>query len=499
MGWRSKAEKAKKGHRPSLKNWACDNLHQSFPPYRDGVLAQSNLGYETFVPFSNKTKRRSYHYYMNGESTTSIGIDIQEGKSMIPARIDARVTPPSIFHSEYEAKLIPTVITHIPQGFDVPPPPPSLPSSSSSSGRSTTSKYIEKNNQGEEETIHAWKALSRWDLKSLASDDKLRERMFKVGEDDNGKTIKMKLKHFIRYLEKNVDDSPLYVFDSSFEDDRMAKQLLSDYRVPTYFNEDLFHLVGEKRRPPYRWFLVGPERSGTCVHIDPLATSAWNTLLVGRKRWVLFPPHVPKSIVKGSKHVYKGEDDEAIHYFTKILPRIKKAAVESGGKDKYESFECYEFTQYENETVFIPNGWWHAVLNLTDTVGITQNFCSHRNFDQVWIKTRTGRKKMASKWLNKLGDHYPHLASRARELNKRDNFVMKYDPEIIARRTRRNEKRAKKERKYDKEKKQNRQFSSLEQLKNEKDSRLTSSTDKSCNRDAKRSRVERVVSPDFSS
>ena len=60
-----------------------------------------------------------------------------------------------------------------------------------------------------------------------------------------------------------------------------------------------------------RWFLVGPKRSGTCVHIDPLATSAWNTLLVGRKQWVLFPPHLTKKFVKGARHIRKGEDDEA--------------------------------------------------------------------------------------------------------------------------------------------------------------------------------------------
>lgn len=253
-----------------------------------------------------------------------------------------------------------------------------------------------------------------------------------------------------------------------------------------------------------RWFLIGPERSGTCVHIDPLATSAWNTLIVGKKRWVLFPPHVPKSVVKGTKQIYKGEDDEAIHYFTTILPRIKQAAKDSGGTGKYENFEFYEFTQYENETVFIPNGWWHAVLNLTDTVGVTQNFCSSRNFDQVWIKTRTGRKKMAYKWLKELECKYPHLAARALELNHRDNFVMKYDPEEIERRKGQEEKLAKKKKEDTKSDKRNSSENERESgnngrfvVNNDESHLISSRTDKACyDRDAKRSRVERVVSPD---
>ena len=71
---------------------------------------------------------------------------------------------------------------------------------------------------------------------------------------------------------------------------------------------------------------------------------------------------------------------------------------------------------------------WHAVLNLTHTVGITQNYCSGRNFDEVWAQTRSGRKRLAWKWLGQLEQRYPRLAERARALNARDKFIMKYDP-----------------------------------------------------------------------
>lgn len=428
MGWRSKAEKAKAQHRPSLHDWACDRFHEKFPRYTRDILSLPGMGYQ----------------YCNTDGDTR-----QTCIDTIPSRLDAKKTCPYDFHLCYEAKQIPCVIENIPQGWDVHP--------SSSLKKNFGTNFEEKKVEnlipiptgsntitiGHMENVkpksgrtrHEWKALEAWTLESLLQNSMLRERSLKCGEDDDGRSIRMKLKHFIRYLQNNVDDSPLYIFDSSFYEDRLAKRLLWDYRVPTYFNEDLFHLVGEKRRPPYRWFLLGPERSGTCIHIDPLATSAWNTLIAGKKRWVLFPPHVPKSVVEG-KGLYqkKHEDDEAIHYFTNILPRIKKDAISNGNNGRYLNFKCYEFTQHESETIFIPNGWWHAVLNLTHTIGITQNFCSQRNFDQVWMKTREGRKKMAYKWLCKLDQSYPHLAKRARDLNKSDNFIMKYDPKEVERR-----------------------------------------------------------------
>jgi histone arginine demethylase JMJD6 len=57
---------------------------------------------------------------------------------------------------------------------------------------------------------------------------------------------------------------------------------------------------------------------------------------------------------------------------------------------------------------------------------VTENFCNDGNFERVWRDTRSGRKKLACKWLRLLEKHEPAKYELARSLNKEDGFVM-YD------------------------------------------------------------------------
>lgn len=128
------------------------------------------------------------------------------------------------------------------------------------------------------------------------------------------------------------------------------------------------------------------------MHLDPLGTSAWNTSLAGHKRWVLFKEDLPKSIVKGKQYRGKDYEDESINYFTQILPKIRE-------NEDHEQIKLIEFIQYPGETVFVPGGWWHAVINLDDTIAVTQNVMTHNNFDKVWRCVRVERRKMAITFL----------------------------------------------------------------------------------------------------
>lgn len=170
-----------------------------------------------------------------------------------------------------------------------------------------------------------WAGKDNWRLNQLLQ--RFEQSKFKIGESDSGRKLKVTLKQYMEYVLYGRDDSPLYLFESSLEEHPEAHAMQKDYKKPKYFRKNLFAYLKENRMPPHRWFLIGPKRSGSEIHQDPLGTSAWNTSVQGHKRWVLIPPQkdITKKFVRGKHLMKKGEDDEAIHYFDFILPRLKEA------------------------------------------------------------------------------------------------------------------------------------------------------------------------------
>eukprot|EP00747_Dinoflagellata_sp_TGD_P180703 gnl/TRDRNA2_/TRDRNA2_33615_c0_seq1.p1 gnl/TRDRNA2_/TRDRNA2_33615_c0~~gnl/TRDRNA2_/TRDRNA2_33615_c0_seq1.p1 ORF type:complete len:524 (-),score=98.03 gnl/TRDRNA2_/TRDRNA2_33615_c0_seq1:22-1593(-) len=270
-----------------------------------------------------------------------------------------------------------------------------------------------------EGAIDHWPGVKRWNLEQLL--ERLRNSSLKVGEDDKGRKLRMKFKYYHDYMKVQRDDSPLYLFETRVDQDPVTRGLLDDWEIPDLFPHDFFNLVNQPAKPPYRWWSIGPKRSGTTVHNDPLGTAAWNAVTHGKKRWVLFEPEVPARLAKGKDVIDKSskmEDDEAIMYFDYLLPRIKA---------KHPDVRVYEAVQGPGEVIFVPGNWWHGVLNIEDAISATQNYCGLDNFDTVWVRTRKERKKLAWHWLRNMRKFAPELHARAVALNKRDGYKLRHE------------------------------------------------------------------------
>ena len=246
----------------------------------------------------------------------------------------------------------------------------------------------------------------KWDIDYLLKFYK--HEKFKVGTDDDGNSVYLGLKYYFYYCLVDPsgavkDDSPLYIFDSGFgkrtlhhssrtrkaatsknfdpKSSQATCHLVDDYRVPKYFTRDYFSKTGA-RRPPFRWIVIGPARSGTGIHTDPLGTAAWNALVLGKKRWCLFPPSTPKSTIHSS--------DEAIAWFRNIYPKVKN------------DVEMVEIIQSPGEIVHVPSGWHHVVLNLEFSISITQNYVNSCNLEECYLHARNSRPKVMAKLKQKL-------------------------------------------------------------------------------------------------
>lgn len=103
-------------------------------------------------------------------------------------------------------------------------------------------------------------------------------------------------------------------------------------------------------------------------------TSAWNTILDGAKLWLMLPPDTPPP------GVYVTGDEaevmaplsiaEWVNGFYDETKRLH-GPVSTGGDGKLLEGVCLR-----GETVYVPSGWWHLVINLEECVALTQNFVS---------------------------------------------------------------------------------------------------------------------------
>ena len=207
--WERRLDEAKIKHRPKLKDWSRDGfatrrnsdfellrsiLHDDI---RDLLSCPVSIDSDGGTSF-HECRDIDNHNHSNCTASTKVDnkdvIRTNYGVDKISKidRIKCKNISPDQFIGFYEKRGLPCVISGIPKR-------------------------------------EHWAAQRNWNFKRRLDRDRSRdisveddqdesliplgESYFKVGEDDDGYKVKVKLKYFLKYLSHNRDDSPLYVFD----------------------------------------------------------------------------------------------------------------------------------------------------------------------------------------------------------------------------------------------------------------------------------------------
>ena len=215
--------------------------------------------------------------------------------------------------------------------------------------------------------------------------------LFPVHGLGKAQKVSLPLPQYLEYAGENSVDFPYYPWERDFKGPQAA--LLGDFRTLPWFEDDVYDLAPDVRAAfpltCHRFVIWGGRRTGSVVHQDPKASGAWNCCLVGRKRWCLFPPSVSAAELSGGGGAGRGgggggeggprvagdsenyREQAPAYWWLDVYPGLRARGRELG------MVEC---VQGPGETLYIPPGWWHAVLNVPDeaagervTICCTQN------------------------------------------------------------------------------------------------------------------------------
>ncbi|CAI6284103.1 unnamed protein product [Periconia digitata] len=215
--------------------------------------------------------------------------------------------------------------------------------------------------------VKQWPVYGKWTPSTLL--DQFPDVLFRA------EAVDWPLRTYMSYLRNSNDESPLYLFDRDFASKTGIKvgtststsndESQAAYSPPRCFGADLFIVLGP-HRPDSRWLILGPARSGSTFHKDPNATNAWNAVLTGSKYWLMFPssPSLPPP-----PGVFLSPDHSEITSplsIAEYLLTFHQLARQTPG--------CREGICNEGEVLHVPSGWFHLVLNLSDSLALTQNF-----------------------------------------------------------------------------------------------------------------------------
>lgn len=180
----------------------------------------------------------------------------------------------------------------------------------------------------------------------------------------------MRFGEFLDYWQQRIDgttndDSLYYLKDWHLQ---RCMPNYEFYKTPLYFTSDwLNEFCLKSDSDDYRFVYMGPKGTWTPFHSDVFSSFSWSTNIVGVKRWFFYPP---------------GEELKLHDAFGNLPFKVDEATIEQSRA------ACIEIIQNAGETVFVPSGWHHQVMNLEDTISVNHNWFNGCNVRAIQSELR---------------------------------------------------------------------------------------------------------------
>ncbi|TMW43765.1 hypothetical protein DOY81_011155 [Sarcophaga bullata] len=97
--------------------------------------------------------------------------------------------------------------------------------------------------------------------------------------------------------------------------------------------------------------------------LDVFGSFSWSTNIMGTKKWLILPA---------------GEEQKLCDNLGNLPFRIEEALLEA------KNVKYFTIMQKENESFFVPSGWYHQVWNITDTISVNHNWFNACNLKRIW-------------------------------------------------------------------------------------------------------------------
>ncbi|KAH8850717.1 2-oxoglutarate and iron-dependent oxygenase JMJD4 [Schistosoma japonicum] len=221
-----------------------------------------------------------------------------------------------------------------------------------------------------------WPACSSWrspdgliDVQKLfenVTDAKLCVSDCSVIEFNTHPVREVTVKEFMSYWTNSIqgkDSRILYLKDWHYF--RHSSEN-SWFRLPEYFSSDWLNEFWNFRNDlsdDFKFVYLGDRGTWTPFHVDVYHSFSWSANILGHKRWWIFPPGEEKKLSLSNGQVPFD-----------VRPIINDR----------KDVEYYVIDQYSGQVVFVPSGWYHQVVNMTNCVSINHNWFNATNVSHIW-------------------------------------------------------------------------------------------------------------------